>query len=148
MSPGIFYLALDGLRYFIVVLPESSISLFYQDVLHLMLYMIPSKCAKSPVMSTGTEKIEYLNNPWLHNELLLSCVINSLDWFSSNYSITGYNHFVPVRRTCVVMSSCEIDIEKISDMPTVYNFKEFPYQSAHYDITCVDSDKIIKAWDA
>ena len=42
----------------------------------------PSKVVKLPIMSPGAENMEYLNNPRLHNELHLCCVINVKIWFS------------------------------------------------------------------
>ena len=42
----------------------------------------PSKVVKLPIISPGAENMEYLNNPRLHNELHLCCVINVKIWFS------------------------------------------------------------------
>ena len=41
----------------------------------------PSKVVKLPIMSPGAENMEYLNNPQLHNELHLCCVINVIFFF-------------------------------------------------------------------
>ena len=65
----------------------------------------PSKEVKLPIMSTGAENMAYLNNQWLHNELHLCCVIKVKIWFSQDLGITGFNHFVPLSKKCVIMSS-------------------------------------------
>ena len=49
--------------------------------------------------------MEYLNNPLFHNNLHLCCVIKVKIWFSCDLGITGFNHFVPDSKKCVVMSS-------------------------------------------
>ena len=64
-----------------------------------------SKVVKLPIMSPGSENMECLNNPWLHNELHLCCVINVKIWFLRDLGFTGFNHFVPLSKKCVVMRS-------------------------------------------
>ena len=65
----------------------------------------PSKVVKLPVMSPRAKNMEYLNNPSLHNDLHLCCVINLEIWFSRDLGITGFNQFVPLSNKCVIMSS-------------------------------------------
>ena len=65
----------------------------------------PSKVVKLPIMSPGAENMEYLNNPRLHNELQLCYVIDVKPWFSRDLGITGFYHFVPLSKICVVLSS-------------------------------------------
>ena len=64
-----------------------------------------SKVVKLPIMSPEAENMEYLNNPLLHYELHLGCVINVEILFSRNLGITGFNHSLPLSKKCVVMSS-------------------------------------------
>ena len=67
-------------------------------------------------MSHGAENMEYLNNPWLHNELHVCCVIKIKHWISHDSGITGFNHFVPLSKKHVVMSSWETDVENPSEL--------------------------------
>ena len=71
-----------------------------------------SKVLKLPIMLPGSENMEYLNNPCLHNELHLCCVINVKIWFLRDLGITGFNHFVPLSKKYVVMT----DIENPSEL--------------------------------
>ena len=64
-----------------------------------------SKVVKLPIMSPRAENMEYLNNPLLHYELHLCCVINVEILFSRNLGITRFNYSVPLSKKCVVMSS-------------------------------------------
>ena len=48
--------------------------------------------------------------------LHLCCVINVRIWFSHDLRITGLNHFVPLSKKSVVMSSLETDIENPSEL--------------------------------
>ena len=60
-----------------------------------------SKVVKLPIMWPGAENMEYLNNPWLHYELHLCCVINVGILFSRKLGITGFNFSVPLRKECL-----------------------------------------------
>ena len=51
-----------------------------------------SKVVKLPIMSPRAENMEYLNNPLLHYELHLCCVINVEILFSRNLGITCFNY--------------------------------------------------------
>ena len=78
------------------------------------------KIAKRRIMSHGAENRECLNNPWLHNELLLLCCVINVSLyvlFTNVLGTTGFANFVPVNRICVVKSSCENATESPSDMP-------------------------------
>ena len=65
----------------------------------------PSKVVKLSIMSPVSENMEYLNNPSLHKELHLCCVINVKIWFSWDLGFTGFNHFVPLSKKCAVKRS-------------------------------------------
>ena len=64
----------------------------------------PSKVAKLPIIASGAENMEYLIN--IHDgiiELHPFCEINVLIRLTSDLGITGFNHFVPVSKICVIM---------------------------------------------
>ena len=65
----------------------------------------PSKVVKLPIMSPRAENMEHLNNPRLHYDLHLCCVINVEILFSRDLGTTGFNHSVPLSKRCVIMSS-------------------------------------------
>ena len=64
--------------------------------------------------------------------------------------MTDFDHFVPVGRICVVMSSRQIAAVSPPDVTNQIQFQGMSHinlSTAHYDINFIDRDKMIQACD-